>query len=866
MDMIGLIGNRIFHYEILEKLGEGGMGIVYKAEDTKLHRKVAIKLLRPEAIGDHAAKKRFIREARAASALNHPYITIIYEINEWHDRDFICMEYVEGKTLKAIIKNEKLAIVQVIDYAIQIAQGLNEAHEHDIIHRDIKSENIMITPKGCVKVMDFGLAKITGTKTKSTIGVTMGTIAYMSPEQTRGETVDFRTDIWSFGVVLYEMITGELPFKGGYEQAVIYSILNQNPEPVEKLRPDIPPELLHIVNRTLEKKPDNRYGSTDELLTELKKTSKDPFREINTLKSSKKIKLLKKKSRLVLPFLVALTLMIITFAMFNNRSSSIKNAPQVQTIPLTNTPGSEIEPDFSPHGNQVAFAWDGISKENYDIYIKAIDGDYPYQVTTHPGNDHCPTWSPNGNHIAFIRQTENQTSLHKIEILGGIEQKLASLDIELSGGDYTISADWSPDGALIAYSDRNMLESPICLYTLSLDDMKKQKITSPPPEVLGDVCPRYSPDRKYLAFVRISSFMASELYLLHLDSGDLKRLTFDDNYIISADWTSDGRELVFSSKRGVQVGLWIIPIDGGKPQPVVFGGQGPTNLSVAAQGDILACQNINLNTNIWRNRISTRKSEIFSISNASDTAPQYAPNGEKIAFASSRSGDYEIWTCDSSGTNVRRLTRTEGTVTGHPWWSPDGKKICFDSRPRGQTDIYIMDVETRSIEQMTRQGFIDRRPTWSKTGRSIYFSSNRSGRFEMWQIDLASKDLERITENGGDFGVDSFDGRWLYFNKGPDIEGIWKIPVDGGMETLVLDIETGWFKWHLVHDGIYYLRQDSTDTCWLEFYDFASGAITPIRSITHNKIWTMTISPDQKNLLTVPWQSESDIILVKNFR
>ena len=244
------------------------MGIVYKAKDTRLQRTVALKMIRTEAIGDPDAKSRFIREARAASLLNHTNIATIYDINEWGEQDFIVMEFVEGETVKEIIKNEKLKIKNLVGYAAQIAEALTEAHAHRIIHRDIKSGNIMVTPEGRIKVMDFGLAKIAGSKTITKLTTTMGTIAYMSPEQAKGAGVDFRTDIWSLGAVLYEMICGELPFKGDYEQAVIYSILNEEAEKMSALR-DVPPQLDQIVCKALSKEKGERFASAQELVNEL---------------------------------------------------------------------------------------------------------------------------------------------------------------------------------------------------------------------------------------------------------------------------------------------------------------------------------------------------------------------------------------------------------------------------------------------------------------------------------------------------------------------------------------------------------------------------------------------------------------------
>jgi serine/threonine protein kinase len=261
-----MIGKTISHYKILEKLGEGGMGVVYKAEDLKLKRTVALKFLPPELTSDPEAKERFIQEAQAASALDHPNICTIYEIDETEDGQmFICMAYYEGETLKKKVASGHLSVDSVIDIAIQISQGLGKAHEHGIIHRDIKPGNIMITRDGMVKILDFGLAKLAGQVGLTKTGTTVGTIAYMSPEQSRGEEVDHRTDIWSFGVVLYEMITGQLPFKGEYEQAVIYSILNESPKPVTELLKDIPPGIEQILDKCLSKKLDQRYETVTEL-------------------------------------------------------------------------------------------------------------------------------------------------------------------------------------------------------------------------------------------------------------------------------------------------------------------------------------------------------------------------------------------------------------------------------------------------------------------------------------------------------------------------------------------------------------------------------------------------------------------------
>ena len=265
-----MIGRTISHYRILEKLGEGGMGVVYKADDLKLDRKVALKFLAPHATGDEEEKTRFLFEAKAAAALSHPNICTIHEIDESEDCSFISMELVEGETLKERIDSGPLTPEEAVAVAIQVAEGLCRAHEKSIVHRDIKPGNIMITPGGRAKVMDFGLARSAGRTTLTKSGTTLGTAAYMSPEQARGEESDHRADIWSLGVVLYEMLTGRTPFRGDHEAAVVYSILNEDPPPITGLRTGVPVELERIVGKTLEKERKRRYQGMGELLVDLK--------------------------------------------------------------------------------------------------------------------------------------------------------------------------------------------------------------------------------------------------------------------------------------------------------------------------------------------------------------------------------------------------------------------------------------------------------------------------------------------------------------------------------------------------------------------------------------------------------------------
>ena len=266
-----MIGQTISHYKILEKLGEGGMGVVYKAHDTKLDRVIALKFLPHYLTTDTDEKERFYHEARAASGLNHANITTIYEIQEFDDQLFLAMEFVEGKTLKQLVKEDPPSIKTVLDIAIQMCEGIAVAHEKGIVHRDIKSDNIMITAKGQVKIMDFGLAKVKGATKLTKAGSTLGTAAYMSPEQAQGEEVDQRSDIFSVGVVLYELLAGQLPFKGEHHAALMYSLINEEPMPLIRYNPKVTPELERIVSKALTKDKAERYQHADDLLADLRR-------------------------------------------------------------------------------------------------------------------------------------------------------------------------------------------------------------------------------------------------------------------------------------------------------------------------------------------------------------------------------------------------------------------------------------------------------------------------------------------------------------------------------------------------------------------------------------------------------------------
>ncbi len=400
--MSGLEGKTILHYEILEKLGEGGMGVVYKAHDTKLDRIVALKFLPQRLTGDSNEKERFYHEARAAAALTHQNVAVIYEIGEHEDRVFIAMEYVEGRTLKHLVEKESdsLSIKKVLDISTQVCDGLAAAHEKGIVHRDIKSDNIMLTPKGQVKIMDFGLAKLKGASKLTKEGSTIGTAAYMSPEQAQGEDVDRRSDIFSFGVVLYELLTAHLPFRGEHQAALLYSVVNEDPQPIARFNDKVSPELERNVFKALAKDKEDRYQHIDDLLADLRRERKNiEYARTGVLKTSTAVqppaaaeghhefKLPKKGRPLIISTsaVVVLVMAVLSYFVLFKRPTAT-NARAVSSKSIAVLPFENLSPDK----NNVYFA-DGIQDmiltKLADIGdLKVISRTSTEKYTSHPDN------------------------------------------------------------------------------------------------------------------------------------------------------------------------------------------------------------------------------------------------------------------------------------------------------------------------------------------------------------------------------------------------------------------------------------------------------------------------------------------------
>jgi len=865
-----MIGQTVSHYRILEQLGAGGMGVVYKAEDINLGRTVALKFLAPHLLESDEHKQRFLREAKAAASLDHPNICIVHEVGEVDGRVFLTMGYIDGPEVRAKIRERPLKFDEALDIAIQAAEGLRAAHQKGIVHRDIKSSNLMLTSSGQVKIMDFGLAQLaSGTRLTKTETV-LGTPAYMSPEQAQRLETDRRTDIWSLGVVLYEMVTGRLPFEGEREAAVVHSIIHQPHEPITAQRAAVPLELDRIVSKALAKKPEQRYQHIDDLLVDLR-ALRDGARAAPPLRRRRWA------WAALIPVLVAAAVLAWkTLPYFHP-------AEPLSAVALTTFPGMEYYPSLSPDGNHVVFAWTGAGGDNQDIYVQQIGSGSPLRLTTDPASDYNPVWSPDGRHIAYFRGPapaptgQRSRELRIIPPLGGPDRKLA--DVRSQDFMFATYLAWSADSKFLVVTDSTGGGKPDALFLLSVETGEKSPLTKPQPPVLADIAPAVSPDGRSLVFLRRTSWGAGELHLLPLDSGlapagEPTRLTPASLRADHPAWMPSGTEILFSAKGS----LWRQSVPGeNTPTRLVNVGENGMMPAISRAQPGRPARLVYVRSfvdfNFWRIQVPAPGAPSTSApvpAAFSSTKPEYhirfSRDGRRVAFSSARSGDPEIWLADVDGTNAVKLTSMGAQETMCPFWSPDGQSIAFSSNPEGEFDIYVVPVAGGKPLRLTSHPLIDLCPSFSRDGKSIYFASMRSGDYRIWKMPASGGDAVQVAPNQGGSGpIETTDGS-LYYNSVSVADGtVWRLPPAGGAPVKVLGGMV-WFNYSVIDTGIYYIDRLDNETR-LQYLNFATGRTTTVARNLGEVTAGLAAAPDGRTIFFTRMDaSADDLMLVENFR
>jgi serine/threonine protein kinase len=902
-------GNQFGVYVIESQLGVGGMGEVYRARDETLQRTVAIKVLLPAQDGDGNRHARFLQEARAASALNHPNIVTIYGVGTDEGRDYLVMEYITGKSLDDLIPRGGLRLNVAVRYGLQIVEAMCAAHKAGIVHRDLKPANVMVSESGVVKVLDFGLAKAMAspdnlnpeapTMTAVTVrGSILGTAAYMSPEQAEGGDLDGRTDIFAFGCMFYEMLTGISPFKRDSVVSSLTAILRDEPKPLSQVTADLPGGAERIIQRCLKKQRERRVQSSADLkvmLEELKEESEAGIPAVNAPKrstSKAKTEVSPKTSLKKVLWVSGAGVILLAFTslILYLRGRSAAPGPQMTESLLASLPGTVSHPSLSPDGNQVAFVWDGGTGGPTQIYLKVVGTGDPLRLTNGTEYAGAPAWSPDGTSIAFLSSTYsnagNKVSARReatpvtravvISALGGAEREIASYEA------YPRDISWSVDGRSVLVSTDN------AVYAISVASKERRRILDAPPNHVYRSA-TLSPDGRTLALIdsegHYESRFETQIYLVDMDENGRARsaprlLRVDQDGVNSLAWTTDSKALVLGGAKSLDTSsLWRVPINGAPETAIGNGGQGslePTIVGASRRhrGRMVYLRVI-ADTDIWKVPMENGKAGgavPLIASTQREWDPRYSPDGKKIAFTSDRGGLTDIWVANADGYEVTQVTALKGNGTGGARWSPDGKQIAFISKVDGQWEIFIVDAQGGAPVRITNNPAHDTAPMWSPDGKWIYFASDRSGGFEIWKTPPNDNGKPvQVTHHGGYSAIFSADGKTMFYNKKEDAEGIWKQAlVDGepsAEESQVLPVHlTNWGNFDVGRDGIAYVPAEQ-GTKHIYFYRFADKSTTKLDTFTGEPHFGISISRVDGSIvfaqLTKP---RRELVLVENFQ
>ncbi len=864
-----ITGQRISHFEILDKLGEGGMGVVYKARDLDLNRFVALKML-PSGVGaDPSRRARFLQEAQAASALNHPNIVTVYEIFREGGNEFIAMEYLDGKTLGDLIGPRGLKIEEALRLGEQIATALAAAHGAGIVHRDLKPANVMVTGLGLAKVLDFGLAKLTETgpedATLTEAGTVMGTLAYMSPEQAEGRKVDWRSDIFSFGTLLYEMVTGRRAFDGDGRVQTLAAVLEKEPATPGDA---VPRELQRLIARCMKKK----AGERSQSMVDVKHALEELRAEIasGAMSGVHAAVPLKKASRWPLAAAAVVVLAVGGIWMMSGRKTE---AVIYKPVPFTSYPGLEQDPALSPDGKFVAFSWNGPNQDNFDIYVRRVGPGEPLRLTQSPGPDRFPAWSPNGDMVAFFRGgTTELRGVFVIPALGGTERRVSR-----GGGTLTLSVTWTPDGKAL------LLGSAHWFTLLQVETGEESRLAVPIRRTshFHVTNPAFSPDGRELAFVVSDSVEGDSIHIVGWSAGgkvegtDRVVTTGRSGAYLSLAWSADGKSIFIADSQGGIPKPFRLRANG-DAVPELMAGLGEHITDISASGTRLVYSNRIQDLDLWRMEIGGGKFgpvAQFLKSTRSEGSPKFSPDGKEIAFISDRSGEAELWVANADGSNLRQLTKA-APVFGLSW-SPDSLELLYRAIPSKGTALFRIRSQGGSPRQIGPSGVQMGR--WLPDGKTIvYTAAPGSDTYRLYKIDAEGKGAPEVIEGSEQGGADinawflSADGRdiWrtimpLRIGEAPVI-GLIRHRLPNG-EPVVLAAKNGVGAYSFESEGVYFVAVDSDV---LQYCRYSDNKVTDIATLPERFLrggrTRFTVSPDGKTVIfSKADETISDLYLVE---